>query len=235
VCIDGVKKHVWAAIKPHAAGHVCSWKKEEEQEEQEEQEEEEEEEEGWLVKYYGPIISWDWERRVSQCRVSANLSSRVDSRTLFFSRACCCRMSRRMSNMRSEQNVVFKSIVRHFVKASVLCNWAYGGCFVWLFAHDEMRKQLFHSRKNSWQTVRRGVTDHIRHDREHHRGSTPRRVCPAIYTYRHPWPLTSDRIRNNSQTTLQGKQVKNPWGENRGGSLSRMDRCNRCHVTRRTD
>jgi len=41
------------------------------------------------------------------------------------------------------------------------------------------------------------------------------------------WPLTSHQIRNNSQITLQES--------NRGGSLSRMDRWNRCHVTRRTD
>jgi len=57
---------------------------------------------------------------------------------------------------------------------------------------------------------------------------------------RHPWPLTSHRIRRNSQEIEKklsegwGVEVKNPSGENRGVSLSRMDRCNRCHVTRWT-
>jgi len=49
--------------------------------------------------------------------------------------------------------------------------------------------------------------------------------CFTICTHRHPWPLTSHRIRKNSQITLQGwKKGRNLQQSNRGGSLSRMDR-----------
>jgi len=52
---------------------------------------------------------------------------------------------------------------------------------------------------------------------------------------RHLCPKTSQRTRKNSQITLQGdKKGRNLQESNRGGSLSRMDMCNRC-VYRRTD
>jgi len=53
----------------------------------------------------------------------------------------------------------------------------------------------------------------------------------TICTHMTPWPLTSHRIRENSQ------EIEKTWRtlqeSNRGGSVSRMDRSNRCHVTRR--
>jgi len=64
----------------------------------------------------------------------------------------------------------------------------------------------------------------------------PQRGLQSVYI-RHPWPLTSHRIRKNSQKTdtnlSQGEKGRNLHESNRGGSFSRMDRSNRCHVTRR--
>jgi len=54
----------------------------------------------------------------------------------------------------------------------------------------------------------------------------------TIWTHRHPWPLTSHRIRKNSQTTLQGEKVKNSSGEQQRRIPLQDGHNNRCHVTR---
>jgi len=60
-------------------------------------------------------------------------------------------------------------------------------------------------------------------------------VLYNLYTYTSlPQNLTSDqeKLPNNPSG---GKKGRNLQESNRGGSLPRMDRCNRCNVYRRTD
>jgi len=62
--------------------------------------------------------------------------------------------------------------------------------------------------------------------------NSPPRALQSV-RIRHPWPLTSHRIRKKSQITEKNRE-NSEEENNRGGSLSRMDRSNRCHVTRWT-
>jgi len=45
--------------------------------------------------------------------------------------------------------------------------------------------------------------------------------------------IGSEKLPRNRKNVLQGKKGRNLEESNRGGSLSRMDRSNRCHVYRR--
>jgi len=64
----------------------------------------------------------------------------------------------------------------------------------------------------------------------------PSRALQSVHR-RHLCPKTSHRIRKNSQEiekkTFTGKKREETFRRETGGSLSRMDRSNRCHVTRR--
>jgi len=66
----------------------------------------------------------------------------------------------------------------------------------------------------------------------------PQRALQSVHI-RHPCPRTSHGIRNNSQeigkTLSGGKKGRNLEESNTRGSLSRMDRSNRCPVQDRTE